>query len=89
MHKDVIMERDNTKTNVEYLIDMLIQYKRGEININDASAIFAESRAQTACFVICTKTPFESKCNTIEQMFLLSTFSALRTCASVNKFNPR
>ena len=47
----------------------------------------AISRAQVACFVICAKTLFESKCNTIEQMSLLSTFSALRTYASGNKFN--
>ena len=36
----------------------------------------AISRAQVTCFVICAKTLFESKCNTIEQC-ILSTFSAL------------
>ena len=49
----------------------------------------AISRAQVACFVFCAKTLFESKCDTTEQMYLLSTFSALRTYASGNKFNSR
>ena len=42
MHKDVVMERDITKANIEYSIDILIQYKKGETNLNDASAIFSE-----------------------------------------------
>lgn len=42
MHKDIVMERDITKTNIEYSIDILIQYKKGEINLNDASTIFRD-----------------------------------------------
>lgn len=49
----------------------------------------AISRAQVACYVLCAKTLFESKCNTIEQMSLLSTFSALRTYASDYNLNSR
>ena len=38
----------------------------------------AISRAQVACFIICAKGLFGSKCNTVEQMSLLSTFSSLK-----------
>ena len=38
----------------------------------------AISRAQIACFVVCAKGLFDSKCNTVEQMSLLSTFSSLK-----------
>ena len=36
------MERDISKTNIEYSIDILLQYKKGELNLGDASNIFSD-----------------------------------------------
>ena len=41
----------------------------------------AISRAQISCFVVCSRGLFGSKCNTIEQMELLSLFSSLKMYA--------
>jgi len=38
----------------------------------------AISRAQIACFVVCAEGLFGSKCNTVEQLSLLSTFTSLK-----------
>ena len=50
-------------------IDFLLN--RNRLNV-------AISRAQIACFVVCAEGLFGSKCNTVEQLSLLSTFSSLK-----------
>ena len=48
----------------------------------------AISRAQIACFVVCADGLFGSKCNTIEQMSLLSTFNSLKQYSNETKILP-
>jgi predicted RecB family nuclease len=50
-------------------IDFLLN--RNRLNV-------AISRAQIACFVVCAEGLFGSKCNTVEQLSLLSTFTSLK-----------
>ena len=45
----------------------------------------AISRAQLACFVVCAEGLFNSNCNTVEQMSLLSTFSSLKRYSNDKK----
>ena len=36
------MQKNVPKTNIEYSIDILLQYKKGEINLHDACAVFSD-----------------------------------------------